>query len=103
MILSEAELEIGEDADGIMVLMPADSSLQLRGRRGCARDPARRGPAVADAVLDLDLNPNRVDCLGVYGVAREVHAITGAELAPAPWDDRRRAGRRGGARPITPR
>ena len=33
------------------------------------------------------MNPNRVDCMGVYGVAREVHAITGAELAPAPWDD----------------
>ena len=37
-------------------------------------------------MLELDLNPNRSDCLGVYGVAREVHAITGAPLAPAPWE-----------------
>ena len=37
MILSEAELELGEDAEGIIVLsesMPAASSLRLRGRRG---------------------------------------------------------------------
>ena len=38
-------------------------------------------------MLELDLNPNRSDCLGLYGVAREVHAITGAELAPPPWDE----------------
>src|SRR6185436_17998717 len=25
------------------------------------------------------------DCLSIYGVAREVHAATGADLAPAPW------------------
>ena len=41
---------------------------------------------VTEHVLELDLNPNRSDCLGVYGVAREVHAITGAPLAPAPWE-----------------
>jgi phenylalanyl-tRNA synthetase beta chain len=28
-----------------------------------------------------------VDCFGVYGVAREVHAFTGAPLAPAPWEE----------------
>jgi phenylalanyl-tRNA synthetase beta chain len=41
---------------------------------------------VTEQVLELDLNPNRSDCLGVYGVAREVHAITGAPLAPPPWE-----------------
>ena len=41
---------------------------------------------IAEEVLELDLNPNRSDCLGVYGVAREVHAITGAPLTPAPWE-----------------
>ena len=29
----------------------------------------------------------RVDCFGVYGVAREVHAFSGAPLAPAPWEE----------------
>ena len=36
-------------------------------------------------VLELEITPNRPDCLGLYGVAREVHATTGAELAPPPW------------------
>jgi phenylalanyl-tRNA synthetase beta chain len=77
MILSESELELGDDAAGILVL----------------EDGAEPGTAlaevlpIAEAILELDLNPNRVDCMGVYGVAREVHAITGAELARAPWLD----------------
>jgi phenylalanyl-tRNA synthetase beta chain len=36
-------------------------------------------------VLELEITPNRPDCLGVYGVARELHAATGAPLAPEPW------------------
>ena len=32
-------------------------------------------------VLELEITPNRPDCLGVYGVARELHAATGAPLA----------------------
>jgi phenylalanyl-tRNA synthetase beta chain len=74
MILSETELELGDDADGIMVLDPADPGTPLSSLF-----------AVSDQVLELELNPNRSDCLGVYGVAREVHAITGAPLAPPPW------------------
>ena len=50
---------------------------------------------IADEVLELEITPNRPDCLSVYGVAREVHAATGAPLAAGP--DRRatpsRAGR----------
>ncbi len=37
-------------------------------------------------VLVLEITPNRPDCLGIYGVAREVAASTGAELKPAPWE-----------------
>jgi len=77
MILSETELELGDDAGGIMVLtedgVPPGT-------------PLGEVLPISDAVLDLELNPNRSDCLGVYGVAREVHAITGAPLAPAPWE-----------------
>ena len=51
--------------------------------------PAEAGPAPEGAgeepVLELEVTPNRVDCLGIYGVAREVHAITAAPLAPEPW------------------
>ena len=37
---------------------------------------------IAIEVLELEITPNRPDCLGVYGVARELHAATGAPLAP---------------------
>ncbi|MFL5907580.1 MAG: phenylalanine--tRNA ligase subunit beta [Solirubrobacterales bacterium] len=77
MILSEAELEIGDDAAGIAVL---DDGV-------APGTPLGEVFPVSETVLELEVNSNRVDCLGVYGVAREVHAITAAELAPAPWDD----------------
>ena len=77
MILSETELEMGDDGDGIVVL----------GEGPSPGTPLSQVLPVAEPVLDLEVNPNRPDCLGVYGVAREVHAITGAPLAPPPWED----------------
>src|SRR5204863_285845 len=41
---------------------------------------------LAEPVLELEVSSNRVDCLGVYGVAREVHAFSGAPLAGPPWE-----------------
>src|ERR671915_832971 len=75
MILAEDEVAIGPDHDGIMVLP----------------DELVPGTPLADVlpiatdVLELEITPNRPDCLSVYGVAREVHAATGAPLAPPPW------------------
>jgi phenylalanyl-tRNA synthetase beta chain len=80
MILSETELAIGEDAAGIIVLA------QDRDGAPGPGTPLADVLPIADSILELDLNPNRSDCLGVYGVAREVHAITGAPLAPPPWE-----------------
>ena len=77
MILSEAEIEVGEDSDGIIAFA----------QEIAPGTPLAEVLPIADEVLELDLNPNRVDLFGVYGVAREVHAITGAELAPPPWDE----------------
>ena len=79
MILSERELEIGEDHDGILVL--AIDAV-------CPRAPPLSDGAarLAESVIELEPTSNRVDCFGVYGVARELHAVTGAELAPPPWD-----------------
>ncbi len=76
MILSERELGIGDDHDGILVLEPGPT----------AGAPLSEVFAVADPVLELEPTSNRVDCLGVYGVARELHAVTGAPLALPPWD-----------------
>jgi phenylalanyl-tRNA synthetase beta chain len=77
MILAEDELGIGTDHAGIMVL-----SDDLR-----PGTPLTGVLPIATAVLELEITPNRPDCLSVYGVAREVHAVTGAPLAPPPWAD----------------
>ena len=45
-------------------------------------------------MLELEITPNRPDCLGIYGVAREVHAATGAPLGPPPWAHDPAPGRR---------
>ena len=81
MILSETELEIGEDSDGILVLAEGD---ELDGAGAGA--PLAGSLPISQAVLELEVTSNRSDCLAMYGVAREVHAVTGAELAPAPWE-----------------
>ena len=75
MILSAAELEIAEEADGIMVLDdgPAPGT------------PLGEVLPLGEPVLEIEVTPNRSDCFGVHGVAREVHAITGAPLAADPW------------------
>jgi phenylalanyl-tRNA synthetase beta chain len=75
MILAEDEVAIGTDHAGIMVL---DDDL-------VPGTPLADVLPIATDVLELELTPNRPDCLGVYGVAREVHAATGAALAPPPW------------------
>ena len=77
MILSEAELELGEDAAGIAVF---DEDGLVPGT------PLSEVIPVSDPVIELEPTSNRVDCLGVYGVAREVHAVTGADLAESPWE-----------------
>jgi len=77
MILSAAELGIGEDSKGIMVL----------GDGLAPGAPLAEALPLAEPVLEIEVTPNRVDCFGVRGVAREVHAITGAPLAPDPWDE----------------
>ncbi|MEK9137677.1 MAG: phenylalanine--tRNA ligase subunit beta, partial [Bacteroidota bacterium] len=65
MICSEYELDLGKDAEGIMVL---DSS-------------ARVGETLAeylglnDVALDIEVTPNRPDWLNHYGVAREIGVI----------------------------
>lgn len=75
MILAEDELAIGTDHGGIMVLDGDHAP-------GTALETVL---PIATTVLELEVTPNRPDCLGVYGVAREVHAATGAELKPPPW------------------
>jgi phenylalanyl-tRNA synthetase beta chain len=75
MILAADELEIGDDHEGIMVL---DGGL-------AAGTPLNEVLPLGEPVLEIEVTPNRTDCFGVHGVAREVHAISGAPLAADPW------------------
>ncbi len=61
MICSERELELSEAHEGIMVL-PEDAIV------GAALPDAL---GMEDTVLDIDITPNRADCLSIMGIARE--------------------------------
>jgi phenylalanyl-tRNA synthetase beta chain len=74
MILAEDEVGIGEDHAGIMVL-PGD--LPVGG-------PLAEHLPIADDVIEIEITPNRPDAMGVYGVARDLHAATTAPLAEDP-------------------
>jgi phenylalanyl-tRNA synthetase beta chain len=77
MILSERELELGADHTGILVL-PAEWE---------AGTPLGDVLPLGDDVLEIETGYNRPDLTAIYGIAREVHALTGAELAPPPGSD----------------
>jgi phenylalanyl-tRNA synthetase beta chain len=77
MILSETEVELGPDSDGIMVLPDSFE----------AGEEASRYVPIGDDVLEFEISPNRPDNMAVYGIARELHAITGAPLAPDPGEE----------------
>jgi len=68
MVCSEKELGISDSHEGIMVL-PAEAPVGT--------------PLVdymGDVIFDLDITPNRPDCLSVIGIAREVATLTGQGL-----------------------
>ena len=77
MILSEREVDLGADHSGIMVLA----------------DGLEPGTPLADVlpltddVLDIETGFNRPDLASIYGIAREVAAVTGGVLAPPPGRD----------------
>src|SRR6186713_470700 len=64
MLCSAAELQISEDHDGIMEL-PADAPIG----KGYAE-----WAGLGDPVLEINLTPNRQDCTGVHGIARDLAA-----------------------------
>jgi phenylalanyl-tRNA synthetase beta chain len=64
MLCSAAELQISEDHDGIIEL-PADAPVGA----GYAQ-----WAGLGDPVLEINLTPNRQDCTGVHGIARDLFA-----------------------------
>ena len=64
MLLSERELEISDEHDGIIEL-PSDSKVGA---------PAAPALGLDDPVIEIAITPNRPDCLGVRGIARDLAA-----------------------------
>lgn len=65
MNCSARELGLGSDHDGIMIL-PEDAPVGV---------PFAEYMDLADTVIDLEITPNRPDCLSIVGLAREIGAM----------------------------
>ncbi len=84
MLCSGKELGLGEDHDGLLELAP----------EAAAGSDLNKLLQLDDRSIEVDLTPNRADCLSVLGIAQDVAALTGAELnrpaidpVPAAIDD----------------
>ncbi|MCM2312818.1 MAG: phenylalanine--tRNA ligase subunit beta, partial [Steroidobacteraceae bacterium] len=79
MLCSARELDLAEDSSGLLEL-PADARVG---------QPIIEALALEDTLIEINLTPNRGDCMGVLGVAREAAVLTGTalggpELHPVP-------------------
>jgi phenylalanyl-tRNA synthetase beta chain len=68
MVCSEKELGISDSHEGILVL-PADAPVGMP-----------LADFMGDVIFDLEVTPNRPDCLSVIGIAREIAALTGQKV-----------------------
>jgi len=74
MLLSEAELEISDDHDGIIDL-PDYAPVGT---------PYAQWAGLDDPVVEINLTPNRPDCAGVHGIARDLYAVDLGAFKDAP-------------------
>lgn len=72
MVCSERELGLSDEHEGILEL---DTD---------AAPGTPLGDVLGDIILEAELTPNRPDCLGLVGIAREVAVLTGQELRQPP-------------------
>jgi phenylalanyl-tRNA synthetase beta chain len=70
MLCSASELGLEDASQGLLDL----------GRDAPVGKPLAQALGLDDVVLDVELTPNRGDCLSIAGLAREVAALTGAAL-----------------------
>jgi phenylalanyl-tRNA synthetase beta chain len=73
MLLSEAELGLAAKSAGIMVLPEEWQAGELLSDHF----------AISDVLLEVEVTPNRPDCLSIKGLAREISAVTGQALEGA--------------------
>jgi len=78
MILSERELQLGDDHTGIMVLADGPEP----------GTPLADVVPIREQVLEVTPTMNRVDLLSMYGLAREIAALLGGDLRPMPGTER---------------
>ncbi len=70
MLCAENEIGLGEESDGIMILPPSSKvGARLIDELG-----------LSDVIFEINVTPNRPDCLSVVGIAREVAALLGIKL-----------------------
>ena len=76
MLCSGSELGLTKDASGLLILQPdaphGEDVVALLG--------------LDDTVLELEVTPNRPDCLGMIGIAREVAALLGGSVTVPPGE-----------------
>ena len=70
MLCSEQELGLADSADGLMEL-PSDAEIGVDIRNYLNLD---------DMLIEVDLTPNRADCLSIEGIAREVSVLNKIEV-----------------------
>lgn len=70
MLCSARELGLADDAEGLLIL---DEDAPIG-------EPLQAHLKLDDAIVDIDLTPNRGDCFSVIGVAREIAAAGGQPL-----------------------
>ncbi|MCL4079252.1 phenylalanine--tRNA ligase subunit beta [Coriobacteriia bacterium Es71-Z0120] len=76
MMCSARELGAGSDASGLLIL-PKDAPVGAS---------YAEYAGLADTVLELEVTPNRPDCLSMAGVAREVGAVLNRDVRFPQWD-----------------
>jgi len=77
MLCSERELEISDEHDGIIDLPDAAP----------LGEPYAAWAGLDDPVIEIGITPNRADCLGVFGIARDLAAAGIGELKENPRID----------------
>jgi len=83
MMCSEYELGISDESDGIMIL-----SMDCTAGASFAESTG-----LDDFVLELEITPNRPDCLSIIGIAREISALKRINLRYPEYDVRKELNR----------
>jgi phenylalanyl-tRNA synthetase beta chain len=76
MICSESELGLGTDSSGVMILAPSVT----------VGDNLANSLNLSDIIVEIDLTPNRPDCLSIIGIAREIGGIQKTRLSYPPCE-----------------